>query len=57
MSNKQYLGDGVYIETTDGQLIMTTENGISIENTIYLDSSVMDSLIEYYKKLLGVKTL
>lgn len=61
MSNKQYLGDSVYIEVSDdSQLILTTENGIngiSVTNAIYLDSDVMDNLIEYYKKLTGVKVL
>ena len=49
MSNKQYLGDGIYIEEDFGQLKLTTENGISTIDTIYLEPEVMNGLIEYYK--------
>jgi len=56
MSNKQYLGDGVYVETEAGQLRMTAESEDQL-NTIFLEAEVMDSLIKYYKELLGVQAL
>lgn len=56
MSDKQYLGDGVYIEGETGQLRMTAESGGQM-NVIYLEPEVMDALIKYYKNLLGVQVL
>ena len=57
--NKQYIGDGVYVEdrehairlTTNNLLIrLTTNNGLGVTNEIYLDDYVMRALIEYWKK-------
>ena len=39
-SNKEYLGDGVYADLKDGQIILTTENGISETNRIVLEPEV-----------------
>lgn len=51
--HKTYLGDGVYadIDQWDGSLILTTENGISVENTIVIDSSVWRSLLKYVERM------
>jgi hypothetical protein len=50
---KTYLGDGVYAEfkTNIGYIILTTENGISIENKIYMDSQVQQKFMEFIKKI------
>ena len=56
MSDKQYLGDGVYVETLEGMLKLETE-ALEETNTIFLEPEVMNRLINYYKKLLGVDTL
>lgn len=47
--SKRYLGDGVYADYDEEgyHLILTTENGIQVENVIYLDPSVIHSLLEY----------
>lgn len=46
---KHYLGDGAYIEFDqfDG-VVITTSNGIENTNTIYLETSVMRNLIEWF---------
>lgn len=44
-NRKVYVGDGVYAEFTSYELILTTENGIEVTNTIVLEPSVLDSLI------------
>jgi hypothetical protein len=45
MSDKQYLGDGVYVRTDDaGNIILTTENGVEETNTIYLEPEVWSAL-------------
>lgn len=50
MNEKQYLGDGVYVEINKfDQIILTTENGYEATNTIYLEWSVWDSLMKYIK--------
>jgi hypothetical protein len=50
LMDKLYLGDGVYAEWRDNQLILTTEDGISVSNTIYLDVYVLDALITALKR-------
>ena len=45
---KEYLGDGVYVETDHhGGIILTTSNGLHDTNTIYLDDSVLPVLKEW----------
>ena len=48
MDDKIYLGDGVYGRIDDfGNVILTTENGISTTNTIHLEPEVLRSLMEW----------
>ena len=48
--SKSYLGDGVYIRTDGFSTILTTEDGISATNEIYLEPDVLRKLIEYCRK-------
>lgn len=42
---KAYLGDGVYADLrTDGQLVLTTEDGARVTNRIYLEPEVWSAL-------------
>ena len=51
MENKIYLGDGVYASLNDNdQLTLTTENGISATNTIYLEYEVILKLLNFLAK-------
>lgn len=47
--NKQYLGDGVYAEF-DGYygVQLTSENGIQVLDTIYIEPKVMAALVVYW---------
>lgn len=47
---KEYVGDGVYIEGEGGYIILTTENGIAITNTIYLEPPVLRDLLAILKR-------
>lgn len=47
MRNKQYLGDSVYVKQYDNGILLTTENGDVPSNEIYLDSTIMHSLLRY----------
>ena len=51
MSNKQYLGDGVYADYDGYMLILTTEDGENILNTIYLEPEVYVALVRYAEYL------
>lgn len=51
MSNKQYLGDGVYADYDGYMLILTTEDGENILNTIYLEPEVYVALTRYVEYL------
>jgi hypothetical protein len=46
---KTYLGDGVYAEIGHGELILTTENGISVTNRIVLEPEVVVNLLTVLK--------
>jgi hypothetical protein len=51
---KEYLGDGVYVELNSAQqLVLTTENGVAITNTIFLEPEVWAALVEYVARLRG----
>ena len=41
---KVYLGDGVYAEYDGYHIVLTTEDGVKVTNTIYLDLAVWDKL-------------
>ena len=45
--NKEYLGDGVYVETEHGMLKLTAEAGYGATDTIYLEPEVFAALVEY----------
>lgn len=45
--NKQYIGDGVYAEVIDQQIVVTTENGINTTNTIFFDIDTWPAMKEY----------
>lgn len=47
---KVYLGDGVYAEMAQGRLKLTTENGISVQNTVWLEPEVWAALVEFVKE-------
>jgi hypothetical protein len=49
MSSKAYLGDGVYVEIDRGMVKLTTSDGISDTNTIYLEMEVVGELQRYLK--------
>ena len=54
-TNKIYLGDGVYCEFSGHDFMLTTENGIEVTNTIYLEAEAITMLVEFAKSkgLLG----
>jgi hypothetical protein len=43
---KTYLGDGVYYELRDGRVVLTTENGLSATNVIFLEPEVVAKFLE-----------
>ncbi len=53
MSNKQYLGDAVYIEYTPEtqEIKLTTSNGITDTNTIIMECVVLDAFMLYIDKI------
>lgn len=45
--DKVYLGDGVYAAFDGCHIVLTTENGVRVTNTIYLEPSVLFALDRY----------
>jgi hypothetical protein len=50
---KKYLGDGVFIEevANRGGLVLTTEDGYGITNTIFLEPEVVIALVVYIEEM------
>ena len=48
---KQYIGDGVYVAFDGYAIVLTTENGIDVTNTIVLEPEVFAALLRYQTAL------
>jgi hypothetical protein len=44
---KVYLGDGAYVDCDGYAIVLTTENGIAVTNTIVLEPDVYRALVRY----------
>jgi len=53
---KEYLGDAVYVDFDGHMLTLTTENGISVTNTIHLEPEVYGALTQYVQRLCQPKS-
>lgn len=51
MSQKDYLGDGVYVNFDGCMFVLTTEDGISVTNCIFLEPEVYTALTRYVDRL------
>jgi hypothetical protein len=51
LTEKQYLGDGVYAKFENYQIVLTAEDGTRATNTIYLDESVLVAFERYIQKV------
>jgi hypothetical protein len=47
---KTYLGDGVYASFDGYTINLTTENGISVTNSIYMEPEVMGAFFKYVEQ-------
>lgn len=54
---KTYLGDSVYVEIDNDQIILTTENGWPDDprNRIVLEPEVYNELVKYINRIGGTK--
>jgi hypothetical protein len=48
---KEYIGDAVYVDFDGYMLVLTTENGIGVANTICLEPNVWVQLLAYVERL------
>lgn len=51
IEKKDYMGDGVYVRFDGFHVIMTTEDGISAQNTICLEDTVVESFERYLARI------
>jgi hypothetical protein len=47
--SKQYLGDGVYIDFDGFQVKLTSENGVEVLDTIYLNADTLGMFLHWVK--------
>jgi len=52
-NNRTYLGDSVYASNDGFHIILCTDNGLGPQNIIYLDDTVIESLLRYIDRLKG----
>jgi len=55
--HKRYLGDGVYIQlgSFHGEFQLTTEDGVSIQNSIVMGPQEIDAMLRYVCERLNLK--
>lgn len=51
MKNKMYVGDGVYVEFTGYSIILTTENGEEVANTIHLEEWMLRTIKNFVSEV------
>lgn len=51
MSDKDYIGDGVYAELENGMVKLTTERINGHVDTIYLEPEVYYALVDYWERI------
>ena len=51
MELKAYLGDGVYVNFDGFALVLTTEDGLTVTNCIFLEPDVYRALLGYVDRL------
>lgn len=53
MNEKEYLGDGVYARYDQDRfgIWLTTEDGVSVHNRIFLEPEVYESLVSFVEKI------
>jgi hypothetical protein len=56
-ATKQYIGDGVYADFDGYYLVLTSENGLRVLNTIYIEPEVLQELEAYIDRLIKKKVL
>lgn len=49
MMGKFYIGDGVYLETDGFDIKLTTEDGVSVSNTIFLNLDMINLILKKVK--------
>lgn len=50
--HKSYLGDGAYVQIGNyyGEVVLTTENGISVQNRVVLGSTEIAALMRWLRE-------
>ena len=56
-SFKEYLGDGAYVQFDGYGIDLTTEDGYSVTNRIYLEPEVWAALVRYVENLKALAAL
>lgn len=56
-SGKAYLGDGVYLQqgVYQGEVVLTTENGLQETNRIVLEPEILQSLLDRLREMKVIK--
>lgn len=55
MNEKEYLGDGCYARDVGFGIVLTTENGISVQNEIEMEPAVLRAFFRFIERTYGWK--
>jgi len=53
-TNRDYLGDSVYVGIDRGMVVLTTENGLGASNTIYMEPEVVAAFERWLERIRAV---
>jgi hypothetical protein len=48
---KEYLGDGLYVDYDGHMVILTAEDGVSIQNEVFLEPQVLVAFEDFLRRL------
>jgi hypothetical protein len=48
---KEYLGDGLYVDYEDRVIVLSAEDGVSVQNIVYLEPQVLRSFEAFVRRL------
>ena len=51
MIEKDYMGDGIYIRDAGFAVILTTQDGMSVQNTISIEPTEWEAIKRYMKRV------
>lgn len=56
MDNRESLGNSIYVCIDNNMVMLTVEQGIQVNDTIYMDLNVIKNFLKYLEKINVIQT-